>query len=65
MKAKCSFCRKNLKVKGAIIISPPHLDEEPDNEFVDDVSKYHICKNCWDKNLRPYIVDNFRRQNKK
>jgi hypothetical protein len=62
MKVKCCFCLKILKEKGAIIFSPP---DKPYTEFVDDVSKYHICEKCWDQKLRPYILEAFRSANQK
>lgn len=55
MKIKCYLCFKILKEKGAIILSTPHKDEEPDNDLIDCVTKYHICKPCWDNTLRPYL----------
>lgn len=45
------MCKKDLKEFGAVVISPPlspHL-------YPHIVVKYHICKTCWEMNIKILI----------
>jgi hypothetical protein len=44
LKVACDRCLEELKEKGAIILSPPQVDDNG----VDVVQKYHLCVKCYD-----------------
>ena len=41
IKPICDKCKNELNDYGALLFSPPNLDN--------DVKKYHICKDCYNK----------------
>lgn len=44
IKPTCNFCKKELTVFGAILLSPPRKSGE--------VRKFHVCKTCYKQILR-------------
>lgn len=43
LRVKCDRCREELKEKGALIFSPPIVQDG-----LDIVQKYHLCVKCYE-----------------
>lgn len=48
IKPHCDRCKKELNEFGAILLSPPNMQNE--------VQKYHLCKTCYELILNDFWV---------
>ena len=47
IKPKCDKCKKELKVFGGILLSPPKKEV---------VKKYHLCKSCYTEIVKSHNI---------